>query len=91
MCVCVRALQEGNMQHPETREVTGTQEPTYCCQLHAPAKPQGVLSAGREEPMGLSAKAEDKAGKASKTTTMTYSLPSRVSTRVRLSNTFILF
>lgn len=41
--------------------------------------------------MGLSAKAEGKAGKGSKTTRMTYSLPSHVSTRVRLSNTFILF
>ena len=58
------SLQEGNVQHPETREVTGTQEPTYCCQLRAPAKP-------REEPMGLSPKAEGKAGKVNKTTRMT--------------------
>lgn len=40
--------------------------------------------------MGLLAKAEGKAGKVRKTTRMTYNLPRQVSTRVRLSNTFIL-
>lgn len=46
---------------------------------------------GTEEPMGLSAKAEGKADNVKETTRMTYSLPCHVSTRVRLSNTFILF
>lgn len=40
--------------------------------------------------MGLSAKAEGNAGKVNEASRITYSLPSHVSTRVRLSNTFIL-
>lgn len=41
--------------------------------------------------MALPAKAEGKAGQVNKPSRMTYSLPSHVSTRVRLSNTFIFF
>lgn len=59
-------------------------------QLRAPTKPRGAPTAGTQEPVGLSAKAEGKAGKVKETTRTTYSLPCHVSTRVRLSNTFIL-